>query len=273
MSYESYYLLKFEPFANHPDPRFYFNSPQHALAREYLLHAARGQRGLALLLGDLGTGKTTLARRILGELSAQSGYQVGLLVLTHSDFSPIWLLQKIGLLIGLRDLPDATHALFSVITRRLVDISKRDQRTVIFIDEANKLIQPECAEELRGLLNLEVAGGIRLITFVLSGLLPLNEFLAQNPGLYQRIAVRVLLRPLDPATVTAYIRHRLTIAGRVQELFTEPAFDLIAKYSGGKPRLVNVVCDNALIEGYVQRKPIIDEFIIERVAQNLDLKM
>ncbi len=273
MGYETFYQLKFEPFANHPDPRFYFNSPQHALAREYLLHAARGRRGLALLLGDLGTGKTTLARRILGELAAQGGYQVGLLVLTHSDFSPIWLIQKIGLLLGLRDLPQETHELFSVITRRLVDIYKRDQRTVIFIDEANKLTQPECAEEMRGLLNLEVSGGVRLITFILSGLPPLNEFLAQNPGLYQRIAVRVLLRPLDSATVVAYIRHRLAIAGRTPELFTQPAFDLIAKYSGGRPRLVNVVCDNALVEGFVQRKPVIDEFIIERVAQNLDLKL
>ena len=68
MGYQEFYSFKDEPFANHPDPKFYFNSPQHALAREYLMHAARGTRGLAVLLGDIGTGKTTLSRKILSEL-------------------------------------------------------------------------------------------------------------------------------------------------------------------------------------------------------------
>jgi type II secretory pathway predicted ATPase ExeA len=272
MGYEAFYLLRFEPFANHPDPRFYFNSPQHALAREYLLHSARGRRGLALLLGELGTGKTTLCRRILGELAAQGEYQVGLLVLTHSDFSPIWLLQKIAVLLGLHDIPLDTQELFGRITQRLKDLNRTSRRVVIIIDEANKLITPECAEELRGLLNLELDGGMKLITFILSGLPPLNDFLVQNPALYQRVAVKVYLKPLDAMTVKTYIRHRLSIAGREQELFTEPALDLIANYSGGRPRLVNIICDNALLQGYMERKPVIDEFIIEQVATTLDLK-
>lgn len=272
MGYEAFYLLRFEPFANHPDPRFYFNSPQHALAREYLLHAARGRRGLALLSGELGTGKTTLCRRILSELAVQEEYQVGLLVLTHSDFSPIWLLQKIAVLLGLHDIPLDTQGLFARLIQRLKELNRAARRVVVIIDEANKLVAPECAEELRGLLNLEFEGGAKLITFILSGLPSLNDFLVQNPALYQRVAVRIFLKPLDPTTVRAYIRHRLSIAGREQEIFTEPALDLIARYSGGRPRLVNIICDNALLQGYMERKPVIDEFIIERIAANLNLK-
>ncbi len=271
MGYESFYLLKYEPFSNHPDPKFYFNSPQHALARGYLLHAAKGKRGLALLLGELGTGKTTLSRRVLGELSIEGKYQVGLLVLTHSDFSPVWFLQKIAFLLGIGEPKDDIHTLFSQITDRLMGINKEEKHAVIIIDEANKLTSAECAEELRGLLNLELAGG-KLITFILSGLPPLNDFLLQNPALYQRVVVRVILKPLDPTTVKAYIQHRLSVAGRKEELFTDKALNLIAQYSKGRPRLVNAICDNALFEGYMERKPIIDEFIIERVAENLVLK-
>lgn len=271
MGYESFYLLKYEPFSNHPDPRFYFNSPQHALAREYLLHAARGMRGLALLLGDLGTGKTTLSRRVLGELSIRGDYQVGLLVLTHSNFSSVWFLQKIATLLGIEDPKEDVHALFSQITERLMSINKAGDKAAIIIDEANKLTSQECAEELRGLLNLELSGG-KLITFILTGLPPLNDFLRQNPTLYQRAVVRINLKPLDPTTVKAYIQHRLSVAGREEELFTENALNLIAEYSEGKPRLVNALCDNALFEGYLERKPVIDEFIIKRVADNLALK-
>ena len=272
MEYLKFYGFEFEPFANHPDPKFYFNSPQHALAREYLLHAARGTRGLAVLLGDIGTGKTTLARKILSELYSSNKFQVGLIVLTQSDFTPAWLFIRIANLIGLRDLNTSTTEVISRISQRLNEIYHRGEKTVIIIDEANKIKNSETLEEIRGLLNLEIAD-TRLISFILSGLPELEPFLAANRALYQRIAIKVKLKPMGSDTVKNYINHRLMVVGTTKEIFSPPAVDLICRYSEGRPRLVNTICDNALLEGYLQRRQAIDESIIERVASNLGLKL
>lgn len=271
MGYQEFYELRSEPFANHPDPKFYFNSPQHALAKEYLLHAARGTRGLAVLLGDIGTGKTTLVRKLLSELHTLGRYQSGLLVLTHSEFPPGWLFTKIANLIGLRDLETSTTEIISRISNRLNEIYLRNERTIIIIDEANKIKSMEILEEIRGLLNLEIAD-TRLISFILSGLPDLESFLAANRALYQRIAVKVKLKPMGSDTIKAYISHRLSIAGAKRPLFAPLALELVCRYSDGRPRLVNIICDNALLEGYVQRKQSIDEPIMERVIGNLGLK-
>jgi general secretion pathway protein A len=271
VGYQEFYSFRSEPFTNHPDPKFYFNSPQHALAHEYLVHAARGTRGLAVLLGEIGTGKTTLVRKILSELYSLGSYQVGLVVLTHSDFSPGWLFTRIANLIGIRDYGSSSTEIINRISQRLNEIYRRNEKTVIIVDEANKIRSPDILEEIRGLLNLEIAD-TRLISFILSGLPDLEPYLASNRALYQRIAVKVKLKPMGSDTVRAYIKHRLGIAGAPKEIFTPRAVDLICRYSDGRPRLVNITCDNALLEGYVQRKQQIDEYIIERVVSNLGLK-
>lgn len=271
MGYQEFYGFKFEPFTNHPDPKFYFNSPQHALAREYLIHAARGTRGLAVLLGEIGTGKTTLVRKILSELYAQGGYQVGLIVLTHSEFAPGWLFTRIANLIGIRDFGTSITDTINRISQRLNEIYHRNEKTVIIIDEANKIKSPDILEEIRGLLNLEIAD-TRLISFVLSGLPELESYLTSNRALHQRIAVKVKLKSMGSDTIRSYIAHRLGIAGVSREVFTPRAIDLICRYSDGRPRLVNITCDNALLEGYVQKKQNIDDAIVERVVSNLGLK-
>jgi len=270
MAYETFYGLKYEPFAVRPDPRFYFNSPQHAVAREYLLHAAERGRGLALLLGEIGTGKTTLSRRILNELSADERYYTMMLVLTHS-VKPRWLLDKFADYFEIDSEGVDSADLFSQIVNHLFEIHEAGNKMIVFLDEANKMEDPESLEELRGFVNLETVDGSKLVTFILIGLPDLEVNLAQNAALYQRIAVRVTLNPLTVEAVKAYIQHRLRVAGREEPLFTDTALDQVASYSGGRPRLVNIVCDNALIEGYIQRKSKIDEFVIQRVAKNLNL--
>jgi len=270
MAYETFYRLKYEPFAIQPDPRFYFNSPQHAVAREYLLHAAERGRGLALLLGEIGTGKTTLAHRIFSELSEDERYHIGMVVLTRS-VKPRWLLEKIAILFDIEEMPEDSSELFSAVVSRLFEIHEAGNKAVVFMDEANKMDDPDTLEELRGFINLETAEGHKLITFILIGLPDLEVNLAQNAALYQRIAVRVTLNPLKADAVKAYIQHRLRIAGREDPIFTDKALEEVASFSGGRPRLVNIICDNAMIEGYIQRKPKIDEFIIQHVAKNLNL--
>ncbi|MBD3286529.1 AAA family ATPase [candidate division WOR-3 bacterium] len=270
MAYETFYRLKYEPFAVQPDPRFYFNGPQHAVAREYLLHAAEGGRGLALLLGEIGTGKTTLVRSIWNELLEDDRYHIGFTVLTRS-VKPRWLLDKFAEFFDIEDPPEDSSELFSIIVNRLFEIHNAGNRTLIFMDEANKMDNPDTIEELRGFVNLESPSGKKLVTFILVGLPDLEVNLAQNAALYQRIAVRVNLNPLTLSAVKAYVQHRLRIAGRDNPIFTEKALAEIASYSGGRPRLVNIICDNSLIEGYIQRKPKIDEFIVKHVANNLNL--
>lgn len=271
MEYLEFFGLESEPFTNHPDPKFYFNSPQHALAREYLLHAARGTRGLAVLSGDIGTGKTTLSRKILSELYSVGKYQVGLIVLTHSNFSPGWLFVRIANLIGLRDLNTSTTEIISRISRRLNEIYQRGEKTVVIIDEANKIKDNEILEEIRGLLNLEIAD-TRLISFILSGLPELEPFLASNRALNQRIAIKVKLKSMASDTIRAYINHRLTIAGAAREIFSTRSLDLICRYSEGRPRVVNIICDNGLLEGFLQKNETVDESVIEQVISNLGLK-
>jgi type II secretory pathway predicted ATPase ExeA len=271
VGYTEYYNLKYEPFANTPDPKFYFNSPQHALAREYLLHAAQGTRGLAVVLGEIGTGKTTLARKILSELHSNGRYKVGLVVLTHSDFAPGWLYTRIANLIGLKNSSGSTTEIITHITQRLQQIYHQEEKAIIIIDEANKMKSPDILEELRGLLNLEIAD-TRLITFILSGLPDLEPFLSSNHALYQRIAIKVKLKPMGSDTIKAYINHRLSIAGATHDMFSDKATDLVSRYSDGRPRIVNTVCDNALLEGYIQKKEFIDDAIVENVINNLGLK-
>ncbi len=272
MGYQEFYGFRCEPFANHPDPKFYFNSPQHALAREYLIHAAHGTRGLAVLLGEIGTGKTTLVRKILSELYTIGNYQVGLIVLTHSEFAPGWLFTRIANLIGLRDIGSSLTEVINRISQRLNEIYQRNEKTVIIIDEANKIKSPEILEEIRGLLNLEIAD-TRLISFMLSGLPELESHLASNRALCQRVAIKVKLKPMGSDTIRAYINHRLSIAGANREIFSPRSIDLICRYSDGRPRLVNITCDNALLEGYIQKKHHIDESIVDRVVTNLGLKL
>ena len=271
MGYIEFYNLKYEPFANTPDPKFYFNSPQHAIAREYLMHAAQGARGLAVILGEIGTGKTTLARKILSELYTAGGYQVGLVILTHSDFAPGWLYTRIANLLGLKNLASSTTEIIAHITQRLYEIHEQDEKTIIIIDEANKIKSPEILEDIRGLLNLEIAD-TRLISFIMSGLPELEPLLASNHPLYQRIAIKVKLKPMGSDTIKAYISHRLGIAGATREIISEKATDLVCRYSDGRPRIVNTVCDNALLEGYVQNKEYIEEDIVDNVISNLGLK-
>jgi type II secretory pathway predicted ATPase ExeA len=93
-----------------------------------------------------------------------------------------------------------------------------------------------------------------------------------NRALYQRVAVKVKLKQMGSDTIRAYINHRFMIAGAQKQILTPMALELVCRYSDGRPRLVNIICDNALLEGYVQRKPVVDETIIERVISNLGLR-
>lgn len=270
MDFLDYYNLKQEPFSVMPLTKFYYHSEQHDRAMEKLQFAVESMRGLAVLVGDIGTGKTTLARRLLDSLP-EDEYEASLLVIVHSEVDPTWLVRRIARQLGVVDPPDTRIEILTMLFQRLVEIEESGKRAVILIDEAQMLKRPELMEEIRGLLNLELADK-KLVSFVLFGLPELDECLKGDQPLAQRIAVKCRLVPFQHDTTIDYIHHRLSLAGVDEPLFTPDAMDSIHECAKGIPRLINVLADNALFEGYIRKcHPPLDTEIIESAAIDLGL--
>ena len=267
MSYEQFYQLREQPFSNTPDPRFFFEVDQHAEVLARLMHAVNTMKGLAVVVGDVGTGKTTLARRMLDQLD-DDRYESAMLVIIHSAITAEWLLRKIASQIGVEDMAEEKVVILSQIYQRLVELHQLGKKAVVLIDEANMLQQQSLMEELRGFLNLEVPGS-KLITFILFGLSNLEENLALDPPLVQRVAVKCRLTSLKPEAVKAYIRHRLKIAGATREIFSDEVMAQIAADSRGIPRLINTIGDNVLLEGYLLKRERIDVALVKDVVRDL----
>ncbi len=270
MNYLEYYELRQEPFSNAPVSRFYYSSAQHAQALMRLMHAVENMKGLAILVGDIGAGKTTLARRMLDNLP-EDEYEAALLVIIHSGITASWLLRRIALQLGIESPAEEKLALLTQLYQRLVRIYEQGKKAVVLIDEAQMLCTREIMEEFRGLLNLEVPER-KLLSFVFFGLPEIEANLRLDPPLAQRVALKYRLEPLTEEATDAYIRHRLRLAGSERVPFTPAAISRIHDYSRGTPRLINTLCDNALFEGFVARVRDVDERILERVARDLLLE-
>ncbi|MGE5047005.1 MAG: ExeA family protein [Deltaproteobacteria bacterium] len=269
MNYLDYYELAQEPFSNAPVSRFYFNSPQHSQALVRLTHLCAQMKGLGILVGDIGAGKTTLARRLLDSLP-ESEYEAALLVIIHSGVTASWLLKRIALQLGVEAPSEDKLALLGQLYQRLTKIYDAGKKAVVLIDEAQMLATRELMEEFRGLLNLEVPDR-KLISLIFFGLPEIEQNLKLDPPLAQRVAIKYRLDHLNAESTEAYIKHRLRLAGAARMPFTPGAVKSVHQFSSGTPRVINTLCDNALFEGYVARAPMIDEQMIERVAVDLGL--
>lgn len=270
MSYQEFFQLREHPFSNAPDGKFFYNSSQHSEAMLRLMHAARSNVGLALLIGDIGAGKTTLARRMLDGLKEKE-FESALLVVVHSSITPEWLLKKIALQLGVSKPPEGKVEILSAIYHRLLKIKEEGRKAIVLIDEAQMLQTRELMEEFRGLLNLELPQQ-KLVTFVFFALPSIEKNLSLDEPLKQRVAMRFSLGSMKVESTAAYVRHRLNVAGSDKEIFTPDALDLIHRYSRGIPRLINVVCDNCLLESFLVKQSAIDADMVESVATDLNLK-
>jgi len=221
VNYLEFYGLVQEPFSNAPVARFYYGSAQHAQALMRLMHSVSNMKGLALLVGDIGAGKTTLARRMLDSLP-EAEYEAALLVIIHSGITAQWLLKRIALQLGVENPADEKLALLSQLYQRLVRIYEQGKKAVVLIDEAQMLATREIMEEFRGLLNLEVPER-KLLSFVFFGLPELEHNLRLDPPLAQRVSLRYRLEPLSEDATDAYVRHRLRLAGTPRVPFTQGA--------------------------------------------------
>lgn len=269
MDFLEYFNLREHPFSNVVDNRFYYNSQQHAESLVKLKHTIDNRRGLSVVIGDIGAGKTTLARRLLEELD-ESKYEAALLVIVHASVSSEWLLKKFALQLGIEQIPDEKLDLLGVLFNRLQQIYDQGKTAVLLMDEVQMLNSREIMEEFRGLLNMEVPEG-KMINLIFFGLNELEEVLSLDVPLKQRVSMRIKLTSLSDIDIKDYIIHRIHVAGGQRRIFSPGAINEICRYSNGLPRLINTICDNALLEGFLMKSETIDESIIKTVAVDLGL--
>ncbi len=270
MPYKDFYELMVEPFSNAPVARFYFAGPEHERCLRKLRYGIDNMKGLAICVGDIGAGKTTLARRLLDSLPDRE-FEAALLVIVHSGITASWLLKRIALQLGVPNPANEKLALLSQLYRRLIHIYEAGKKAVVLIDESQMLKSRDIMEEFRGLLNLEVPGR-KLINFVFFGLEELDQSLRIDEPLRQRVAIRTWLRPLNLESTHAYVRHRLKLSGATREIFSAKALDEVYRYSHGIPRLTNTICDNVLFEGVFTKQTVIQPELVKEVAIDLDLE-
>jgi len=269
MGYTDYFHFEREPFSNAPNDRFYFDSDLHNQALLRLMYSVDSNKGLAVLVGGIGTGKTTLARRMLDSLPVDK-YESSLLVMIHSGITPDWILSRICMQLGVKNPADSPLKMLKQLYERLLQIEKEGRKAVVLIDEAQMLKTKELMEEFRGLLNLEIPDK-KLLNIIFFGLPDLDSILQLDAPLAQRVAVKYTLKALSASSAESYIQHRLKIAGSKKNPFEPATFSIIHKYSGGVPRLINTLCDNALFETYLRRDSLVTESIIRNVAEDLGM--
>lgn len=269
MTFLEFFRLRENPFSITIDSRFFYNSQQHAEALIHLKYAVENMKGLAVVIGDIGTGKTTLATRLLEELET-GRYEAALLIVLHAAVTSEWMLRKIALQMEVVAPAENKTDLLTQLSERLQEVFDSGKKAVVLIDEAQMLRSRELMEDFRGLLNIEIDGR-KAVTFVLFGLPDLDEVLALDRPLQQRMAVRYQLMPLDVAGVQAYVNYRMRIAGGQETTFAPEASPIICHYSRGIPRLINTLCDNALLEGYLRKQDRIGAELIHEVAKDLKL--
>ncbi len=269
MGYAEHFNLEREPFSNAPNDKFFFNSDQHNQALLRLMYSVDSNKGLAVLVGGVGTGKTTLARRMLDSLTLDK-YESSLLVMIHSAITPVWLLSRIALQLGVKSPDSDPLKILKQLYERLLQIHNEGRKAVVLIDEAQMLQSRELMEEFRGLLNLEIPGK-KLLNVVFFGLSELEQTMKLDEPLAQRVAVKYTLKPLSEETTHSYIAHRLRVAGSDELLFEESAIDKIHAYAGGVPRLINTIADNALFETFLRHDYIVSDKVVNSVSEDLGL--
>ena len=270
MDFLDFYKLKEHPFSSSIDNRFYYNSSQHAEALLRLRYAVDTMKGLAVVVGGVGTGKSTLARRMLDELD-ETVYEAALLIVLHTSVTTDWLMKKIAMQLGVKNIGSTKLDVLGQVARKLHAIHDSGLKTVILVDEVQMLNSREIMEEFRGLLNMEVPEG-KLITLVLFGLPELEEVLSLDLPLKQRIAVKYKMTGFEQNITEEYIKHRLKVAGGQEDIFAPEAIQAIHYYSRGTARLINTICDNSIFEGFLVKAKSIGRDVVESVAQTLDLQ-
>ncbi|HVW77714.1 MAG TPA: AAA family ATPase [Alloacidobacterium sp.] len=268
--YRAYFNLTQNPFDLTPDPTFLFATKKHNEALSALYYGIRYRKGFVVVTGEVGTGKTLLLRCLLQLFQHSS--DVTYAYIFNSLLSPSEFLQYAVADLGLQSSGKNKSELLLELSRFLISRNAEKHTSILIVDEAHHL-SAEVLEEIRLLTNLETANE-KLLQVVLLGQPELDEKL-DSVGLRQlkqRIALRARLEPLSENEVGGYIRRRLQVAGNDQEfesLFPDQTITAIYRYSNGLPRIVNTLCEGALIHAYAKETRVITSYMVEAVARDL----
>ena len=266
--YKSFFHLQINPFAGSPDPRFLYMMPHTREALATLEYGISARKGFIVLTGEVGTGKTTLLRRALASLDQSR-------VFSSFIFNPrldvIDFLEFILSDFGITPQTRTKSGMLIQLNRWLIERFRREETCVIVVDEAQNL-SAELMEEIRLLTNLETSSE-KLVQIILSGQPELEDMLRQPDlrQLRQRITLWCRTQPISAEQTGLYIAQRLLIAGSSATIFTPEAVQTIHSASRGIPRIINLICEHALILGYVEQLREIPERVILSVTQDLDL--
>jgi general secretion pathway protein A len=264
--YTPYYGFHEKPFALSPDPRFLYLSASHREVLGHLVYGIEQGEGFMAITGEVGTGKTTLCRTLLRRL----GTETEVAFLFNPTLTPLELLKAVNGEFGLSTFGESRPELTDVLNAFLLEQRGEGRRVLLIVDEAQNLAV-DTLEQLRLLSNLETEKS-KLLQIVLLGQPELDDKLATQElrQLRQRISVWSRLGPMDAEETSEYIRHRLRVAGALERpIFTDGALRLIYQRSAGVPRLINLLCDRALLAGYADQKAQIGRALVARAAREL----
>jgi general secretion pathway protein A len=262
-----YYRLREAPFNITPDPRFLFFSEKHQEAFNHLLYGIRERKGFIELTGEVGAGKTTICRKLLEELGPN--YKTALIL--NPCLTGDQLLQAIALEFDIQVYSLDRVFFLQSLNQFVLQQANQGNDVVLIIDEAQNL-SDELLEQVRMLSNLETDHQ-KLMQIVLMGQPELRAKLAQPSlrQLRQRITVRYHLGPLTVEETAGYVNHRLTQAGaNGKPRFDDAALKLVHKHTGGVPRLINALCDKALLAGFVTQSDVLTKKLVKLAIAELD---
>ena len=263
--YTSFFGLNEKPFSITPDPRYLFMSARHGEALAHLVYGVTESGGFMQLTGEVGTGKTTLVRTLLlNRMPANADVAVVLNPQISAREFLISICEELG--VAVPEERNSIKALIDALNHYLLNAHSEGRRTILVVDEAQNLA-PDVLEEVRLLTNLETAKQ-KLLQIILIGQPELRDLLARNDlrQLAQRITGRYHLEPLSRDETAQYIEHRLKVAGALGEVFDAGAKREVFRISQGVPRLVNVICDRALLGAYSSESRRVNRRMIRRAA-------
>jgi general secretion pathway protein A len=263
--YAPFFGLNEKPFSITPDPRFLFLSERHAEALAHLVYGINEAGGFIQLTGEVGTGKTTVVRSLLAQ--APKHAEIALILnprMTPAEFL-LAICEELGINLEQRSA-GSLKDLVDLLSIHLLKAHAVGKRIVLVVDEAQNLA-PEVLEQVRLLTNLETETQ-KLLQIILIGQPELRELLDRTElrQLAQRITGRYHLDPLSPDETAAYVRHRLRVAGATREVFANGALREISRLSGGVPRLINIICDRALLGAFTEDRHVVSASVVRRAA-------
>ncbi|VAX13340.1 General secretion pathway protein A [hydrothermal vent metagenome] len=263
--YESFFGFKEKPFSLLPDPGFLYPSKKHSMALTMLQYGLMNQAGITVITGEVGSGKTTLIRKLLSEIDED--ISTGLISNTHESFGD--LLEWVSMAFSLDYKGKDKVALYDTFVNYVINEYANSKRTVLIIDEAQNL-SPSVLEELRMLSNIN-ADKDQVLQLILVGQPELRGTLQRQDlrQFAQRVSADYHLSALLLDEAVGYIQHRIKVAGGSENIFEMDACKIIWKYSGGIPRLINTLCDTALVYAYAEQIKVVSlklasEVIIEK---------